>query len=72
MRVSPPYRVYGVAGGITVSRADGEGGMLRIYDIGGNLLVEEEAPADGAFYMLSPGVYIVTAGGGRPLKLTVR
>ena len=72
VRVSPPYRVYGVAGGITVSRADGEGGMLRIYDIGGNLLVEEEAPADGAFYMLSPGVYIVTAGGGRPLKLTVR
>ncbi|MDE5645045.1 MAG: endonuclease [Muribaculaceae bacterium] len=72
MRVSPPYRVYGVAGGITVSRADGEGGMLRIYDIGGNLLVEEEDPADGAFYMLSPGVYIVTAGGGRPLKLTVR
>ena len=67
-----PYRVYAAEGGLTVSRAGGEGGTLRVYDINGMILLEDRDPSDGAFYPVARGVYIVTIGGGRPSKLTVR
>ncbi len=66
-----PFRVYGVKGGVYVSRADGEGGRLRVYDLGGSLIIDDD-PEDGETYFMAPGVYIVTIGGGRPTKITVR
>ena len=70
--VESPLIVYGVEGGILVSRADGEGGTLRIFDMGGALLIEDESAADGAFYSLDKGVYVVTVANGRPQKVIVR
>lgn len=67
-----PFRVYGTEGGIIVSRAEGEAGTLRVYDLGGCLLIEDENPTDGEIYDMAAGVYIVTIGGGRPSKITVR
>lgn len=67
-----PFRVYGIEGGLVVSRASGESGVLRVYDLGGCMLMEEENPADGDTYDMAPGVYIVTVGGGRPSKIVVR
>lgn len=72
VREDTPFRVYGVEGGIEISRAPGEEGLLRVYDINGMLLIEDAAAADGAFYPLAPGVYIVTVGAGRPVKVTIR
>lgn len=66
-----PFRVYGVKGGVYVSRADGEGGRLGVYDLGGSLIIDDD-PEDGETYFMAPGVYIVTIGGGRPTKITVR
>ena len=71
-RVESPLIVYGVEGGILVSRADGEGGTLRVFDMGGALLIEDESAADGAFYCLDKGVYVVTVANGRPQKVVVR
>lgn len=39
-----PLMVYGVNGGITVTRADGEGGALRVYNPAGTLLLEDIQP----------------------------
>lgn len=67
-----PFRVYGVDGGIEISRAVGEGGLLRVYDLGGRLAVEDADVADGGFYPLAPGIYIVSIGSGRPVRIIVR
>ena len=70
--VDAPCHVYGSEGGIVVSRADGECGNIRVYDLRGMLLIEDDDASDGAFYMLDSGVYVVTIGGGRPVKVVVR
>lgn len=67
-----PCHVYGTEGGIIVSRADGETGALRVYDLRGVLLVEDPDAADGAMYTLEPGIYVVTIAGGRPQRIIVR
>ncbi len=72
LREESPYRVYGVEGGFVVSRADGEGGTLRVYDLGGMTVMEENEVEDGSFHPLEAGVYVVTIGGGRPVKLVVK
>ncbi len=72
LREEAPYRVYGVDGGFIVSRADGEGGVLRIYNLSGMIMMEKTEVEDGAYYELEPGVYIVSIGSGRPEKLTVK
>lgn len=71
-RVESPLIVYGIEGGILVSRCNGEGGVLRVYDMSGSLLIEEASAADGAFYSLGQGIYVVTVGGGRPQKVVVK
>lgn len=43
----------------------------RVYDLGGSLIIDDD-PEDGETYFMAPGVYIVTIGGGRPTKITVR
>lgn len=68
---SAPCHVYGVPGGLTVSRAPGETGELRVYDLTGELLIEDLSASDGSFYPLAPGVYLVTVSGSSPLKIVV-
>lgn len=71
LREEAPYAVYGIQGGIVINRASGEGGVLRVCDVNGMMLLEDSEPSDGTVYPLPAGVYIVTVGPGRPVKLTV-
>lgn len=70
--VTSPCHIYGVKGGILVNRGDGETGSLCIYDVNGTLMINETEVTDGSFYPLSHGVYIASAGGGRPVRVIVR
>lgn len=72
LREEAPYRVYATEGGFIVSRADGEGGTLRVYNLSGMIMMEKTEVEDGAYYELESGVYIVSIGSGRPEKLTVK
>ena len=67
-----PCHVYGIEGGLMVSRADGESGDIRAYTLSGSTVLEETDAADGAFFSLDKGVYIVTIGKGRPVKIMVK
>lgn len=67
-----PCHVYGIEGGLMVSRADGESGDIRAYTLSGATVLEETDAADGAFFSLDKGVYIVTIGKGRPQKIMVK
>lgn len=66
-----PCRVYGEAGGLRVSRADGESGEISVYTPAGMLVLCDAEAADGAFYQLEEGIYIVRIAGGRPVKIRV-
>lgn len=72
VREDAPLHVYGAEGGLIVSRAPGEGGTVMVFDIEGRLIIEDTDSADGTYYPLSSGVYIITVGGGRPAKVIVR
>lgn len=71
VRDESPCHVYGGKGGITVSRASGETGLLRVFDMAGALILEVQDARDGEFYSLQPGFYVIVVSGGRPLKTTV-
>lgn len=71
VRDESPCHVYGGKGGITVSRAPGETGRLRVYDMAGALILEVQDARDGGFYSLQPGFYVIVVSGGHPLKTTV-
>lgn len=71
VRDESPCHVYGGKGGITVSRAPGETGLLRVFDMAGALILEVQDARDGEFYSLQPGFYVIVVSGGRPLKTTV-
>lgn len=66
-----PCRVYGEAGGLRVSRADGESGEISVYTPAGMLVLCDAEAADGAFYQLEEGIYIVRIAGGRSVKIRV-
>lgn len=72
MREESPCHVYGLEGGIAVSRADGETGLIEVFNTGGALVLQVSDAADGAFYPLESGVYIISIGGGKPVKILVR
>lgn len=72
LREESPCHVYGVDGGIVVSRADGETGRMSVYTTGGILVLDENDAADGAYYPLEKGIYFITIGGGRPVKIMVK
>ena len=72
VRDSAPYHVYGVEGGIYVSRAQGEAGTIVVYSLDGTIILQDESPADASVIPLKPGVYVVSVGGGRPQKLIVK
>ena len=72
VRDSAPYHVYGVEGGIYVSRAQGEAGTIVVYSLDGTIILQDESPADASVIPLKPGVYVVSVGGSRPQKLIVK
>lgn len=72
LRRESPCHVYGIEGGIAVSRADGETGHIRVFTTDGVIRLESLEAADGDFFPLERGIYVVTIGGGRPVKVTVR
>lgn len=72
IREESPCHVYGVEGGIVVSRADGESGSLKVYTAGGSIIMDASDVADGQFMALEKGVYIVVIGNGRPAKILVK
>lgn len=72
IRAEAPCLVYGVEGGILVSRAGGESGRIAVFDLSGALVALETDAADGTLIALEPGLYIVTVAGGRPAKVNVR
>lgn len=72
IREESPCHVYGIEGGILVSRADGETGRISIFTADGYKVIEETDAEDGAFYTMDRGVYIVTVGGGKPVKIMVK
>lgn len=72
IREESPCHVYGVEGGLVISRADGESGGIRVFNTNGILLYENSDAADGTFYEMERGVYIVTVGAGRPSKVVVK
>lgn len=67
-----PCVVYGIEGGIIVSRGDGESGNINVYTTGGVRVLSENNVADGAFFSLDKGIYIVQIGGSRPQKIRVK
>lgn len=72
LRIEAPCHVYGVEGGIVVSRGDGESGDIKVFNPGGTLILKQSNASDGSFFMLERGVYIITIGGGRPAKIIVK
>lgn len=72
IRMDAPCHIYGIEGGVTVSRADGESGRITISDTRGMVVITDDNAADGAFYPLESGIYIVTINRGRPSKIIVR
>lgn len=72
LREDAPYHVYVIDGGLCVSRADDEGGELRVFDIYGREIVRLASPADGLRISLDPGIYIMTVGHSRPVSVCVR
>lgn len=71
VRRESPCHVYGIEGGLTVSRADGETGEITVYTVNGTVVLEDSNAQDGAFYPLEKGIYIVRIGGGTPQKVVV-
>ena len=67
-----PCHVYGVDGGIMISRANGECGDIAIYTTAGVCVAEADNVTDGTFMSLDRGIYIVCIGGGRPQKISVK
>lgn len=72
IREEAPCHVYGMEGGIVISRAPGESGMIRVFTPGGAMIMEDPDVADGAFYPLEKGIYVVTVDRGKPIKIMVR
>ena len=72
VNIDAPFHVYETNGGITVSRANGENGLLRIFTVAGLEIATIAEPEDGLFIPLEPAIYIITIGNSRPLKITVR
>lgn len=69
IRREAPYSVYAVEGGILINRAAGEGGTLRIFNLTGQMVIEDADPTDGSIIPLSRGVYIISIAGSTPRKL---
>lgn len=67
-----PCHVYGVEGGMIISRADGESGLVNVFTIAGETVAELQNAADGEFVRLPSGIYVVTIGNGRPAKIIVK
>lgn len=67
-----PFRVLPIDGGFTILRADGQTGSFRVADLSGLTVIEEGDAADGSEYLLEPGIYILTSGNFRPVKIVVR
>ncbi len=72
VRDDAPCLVYGVSGGILVSRADGESGRITVFDLSGAVVTDIDDARDGMTIPLAPGLYIVSTAGGRPVRLIVR
>ena len=72
IRQEAPFRVIVTDGGFSIMRADGQTGSFRVTDLSGLIVIEEDDAADGAEYCLDPGIYILTSGNFRPVKIVVR
>ncbi len=72
IRQEAPFRVIVTDGGFSIMRADGQTGSFRVTDLSGLIVIEEDDAADGAEYCLDPGIYILTSGNFRRVKIVVR
>ena len=60
-----------IDGGFSVLASDGCE-MLQVYDIAGRTVLQVAQASYGDTFMLSPGIYVVTASSMRPVKLIIR
>lgn len=72
VRQEAPFRVITTEGGFAILRADGQAGSFRVADLSGLTVIEEGDAADGSEYLLEPGIYILTSGNFRPVKIVIR
>lgn len=65
---APEVEIHGDA--VTVNNLSGKG-SVRVYDMTGTLIFEEEAPQGSLGFVLGKGIYVVCADGMRPVKVAI-
>ncbi len=71
IRTQAPCHIYACDGGIVIRCAEGEGGLIRIFNVNGITVASVAEYYDGMQITLAPGVYIATIGGSAPQRIIV-